>query len=259
MEHETYNLIARYHAGKLTEAERAGFEERLRTDAAFTEEVAIWAAVYQGIQEEGDRMLDAKLGDLGRALWLKEDTESPLQAVTAPKMTAKRFQMPRWIYAAAAVLLLLLLAWPVWQSLNPSDPIYASNDALFAKHLSLPPAPQVRDEKTIPWQEAYRRGQYPEAIAALEQLAADSTTARRSETYLYLGLSYLAAGQAKAALDALQKIGPESFDWEDAQWYQALAYLKGNDSAEAKAILQNIAGKPGPRQGEAREILAKMR
>ena len=90
MEHETYNLIARYHAGKLTEAERAGFEERLRTDAAFAEEVAVWAAVYQGIQDEGDRLLDAKLGDLGRALWQKEDTGSPLQAVTPPKMTAKR-------------------------------------------------------------------------------------------------------------------------------------------------------------------------
>jgi len=257
MEHKNYELLKRYTLGQMSEAERTDFEKRLETDAAFAGEVATWAAIYRGIQAEGDHQLDAQLREFGKKLMQTESSGLSATVVNAPQ--TRKFQIPRWAYAVAAALLLLLVAWPIYQNLTPSTPAYADNKALFEKNFRMLPAPEVRDAKVSAWRDAYQKKDYTTAAAELEKLLSDPNYARRSEASLFLGLSHLAAGQGQKALDAFQKVSPDSFDWEDAQWYSALTYIIIDDVVHAKPILEDIAGKNGhPHQREAREMLDTM-
>lgn len=257
MEHEIYELLKRYLKGQMTESERAAFEKRMETDATFAEEVATWAAVYKGIQAEGDRQLDAQLRDLGKNMLQPETTKLSTTKVNMPQ--TRKFQIPRWAYAAAAALLLLLVAWPVYQNLRPSGPAYADNKALFEKHFRLPPPPTVRDAQPIAWREAFQNKNYTIAISELKTLLADPDYANRSEASLFLGLSHLAVGQGQQALDAFAQVSADSFDWDEAQWYSALAYLIIDDVVHAKQTLEGIAGKAGHlHRQEARELLEAM-
>lgn len=250
MEHQTYDLLKRYYRGQLTETERAAFDQRLQTDTAFAEEVAGWAAIYKGLQQEGERQLDEQLRDLGHQL-LRSDSDTGQKRV---------FGMPRWLYAAAAVFLLLLLAWPVYQTLKPSVPAFADNRALFDQHFRVPPAPEVRDAQASAWRTAWRNKDYAAAIDGLEKLLADPATTNRSEAHLYLGISNLAAGRGKEALDALSQVGKDSFDYEEAQWYTALAQIIVDDVVHAKQTLGEISGKQGhPHQTEAQEMLKSIK
>lgn len=255
MEQHTYDLLKRYAAGQMPEAERAVFEQRLKTDRSFAEEVAAWAAIQKGIQAEGDRLLTEELHALGKKL-IRESADTTMSAASG-----RVFHLPRWAYAAAAVLLLLLISWPVYRSLQPSGPAYAyNNKAVFEQHFQAPPTPAVRDAEVVSWQKAYQNGRYDEAVAALEKLLADPNYARRSEAQLYLGISHLAAGRGRQALDALQKVSPDSYDWDEAQWYSALACVIVDDVVQAKQILQNIAAQPGSRrQKEARQLLKTLK
>ena len=257
MEHETYDLLKRYHSGQLSDAERAVFEKQMDTDAAFAAEVSAWAAIYKGIQAEGDRQLNRELEILGKKLMQSEEaTLTPSAVNKAPK---QRSQMPRWLYAAAAVLLLLLLAWPIYQHLKTPTAVYADNKALFEQHFRLPPAPQVRDAQVTAWRTAYQNKNYAAAIESLEQLLADPDYTNRSEANLFLGLSHLAAGRGQQALTAFGAVSPDSYDRDEAQWYAALAYLIIDDVVHAKQTLEEVSGKEGhPHRQEANELLNSM-
>lgn len=249
MEQQTYELLKRYALGQMLETERKEFELRLESDAAFAAEVSTWLSVQNGIQAEGDRRLEEELHNLGKKLMQEKDSEF---SATSGRV----FHLPRWAYAAAAALLLLLLAWPVYRTLQPSGPVYAGNKALFEQHFRTPPPPEVRDAKITSWREAYQRKNYAVSAAELEKLLADPNYTGRSEANLYLGISRLAAGQAQEALAALGQVSPDSYDWDEAQWYSALAFLIIDDVVHAKPVLQSIADKNGHnRQKEAQEML----
>lgn len=258
MEHQTYELLKRYANGQMPEAERIDFENKLKTDAAFAREAAEWAAIIKGLQAEGDRQLDENLHPLGARLMQSED--AGLRATVVNTAPARNFQMPRWLYAAAAVLLLLLIGWPIYQTLRPSVPVYADNRALFEKNFRVPATRGVRDAQTTPWQVAYQNKDYTGAAEQLEKLLAEPNQSNRSEAHLYLGISYLAAGQGQQALAAFGKVSSDSFDRDDAQWYSALAYIIIDDVVHAKQTLGEIAGKDGhPHRQEATEMLDAMK
>lgn len=257
MDELLYERIKRYQNGQMPESERLAFENQLETDAAFAAEVATWAAIRQGLQDKGDASLHAELMDLGKQL-LQEQTPAPdLTARVNPEQTARRFALPRWVYAAAAVLLLLLIALPMYQRLN--QPEYASADALYGEYFKQPPVQGVRDAGAAPWREAYEKGQYAAAVAALEKSLADSSESRPSRARLYLGLSHLALQQPQEAIAAWQQVGQNSDEWPDAQWYTALAYLRLGDTVQAKKQLQDIArDNSHPWQTSAAQILKKL-
>ncbi len=260
MNESLYLRIKKYNNRQLPEAERIAFEQQMQTDPAFAEEVATLAAIYQGIQEKGDAELNAELMGLGKQLLQTQSGAPEMTAKVNSERMARRFAMSRWAYAAAAMLLLLLLAWPIYQRYGGPENTYASAETLFSEHFSAPDAPTVRDAGRIPWKEAYDQKQYPEAIAALEQLLADTSYLRRSEAQLYLGIARLSAGQAQQAINAFQQISPNNGEWEDAQWFMALTYLKLNDTVKAKGILKAIADEAShPWRSKAEEILKKLK
>jgi TolA-binding protein len=86
---------------------------------------------------------------------------------------------------------------------------------------------------------AYDRGDYAKAIELLSAYYQQSGDANAA---LFLGVSHLEQGNAKAAAEALQNgIGKLPQPALDAcQWYLALAYLKTGDTSMAKGLLKTI-------------------
>jgi hypothetical protein len=52
-------------------------------------------------------------------------------------------------------------------------------------------------------------------------------------------------------------VNPDNFEWEEAQWYTMLAYLKLGNTAKAKNLLQTIATQTGNARQQAASILLK--
>lgn len=260
MDAPLFDRMLQYRNRQMPESERSAFEEQLKNDPAFAEEFASWAAIYTGIQEKGDETLDRELFALGKKL-LAEEADAPnISTDVNQNQLARRFQLPRWAYAVAALVLLLLVSWPLYQRLNGPDTTFASAETLFADHFKAPVAPVVRDAAPELWRDAYTQKRYAEAIATLEQRLADPNMNRKSEAFLFLGLSYLGAGNADKALAAFRQVSPDSFEYEDAQWYQALAFLKSDNTAQARILLQTIASQRGnARQAEAAQILKQLK
>ncbi len=260
MKQVIYESIKQYLNRDLSESDRFAFENQLKTDPEFAEEVATWAAIYQGLQEHGDEKLSAELTELGKT-FLQQQTAAPdMHAKTNPEKLKSRFEWPRWAYAAAALILLLVIALPLYQKLGNNDNTYASAGDLYAKHFKLPAVEGVRGNNGGPWRTAYEQRKFPEAIAALEQLLSDPENRRPSNTHLYLGLSQLGLSQAAQAVASFEQVSPNSEEWSDAQWYTALAYLKLNDITKAKTMLQAIKNEARhPWQAEAAEILKQLK
>ena len=260
MENLLYDRIKQYQNRQMTEADRMAFEDQVKTDPDFANEVAAWSTIYQAIQKNGDEALHAELMDIGEGL-LKQQSDAPdMTATVNPEKLKSRFSVPRWVYAAAALLLLLVIALPLYQRLSSPEATYASTDDLFREYFRQPPTEGVRDIATNNWKEAYNQGKYGEAITALEALLTDPNNRRPSRTHLYIGLSYLGLQQDQKAIEAFQKVGHDSEEWGDAQWYSAMAWLKLGDAKNAKALLQSIADETGHSwTGEPRQILEKLK
>jgi hypothetical protein len=81
-----------------------------------------------------------------------------------------------------------------------------------------------------------------------------------NDDYFYLGISYLRGTkpQAKAALDAFDKIASDSPLAKETKWFQALAYLLDGDSKSSKSLLNEIILEKSYKYREATEILSSL-
>jgi hypothetical protein len=104
----------------------------------------------------------------------------------------------------------------------------------------------------------YEAGDYRGALAAFE----DDPGGEQDdpETVFYRGLSRLALGQVpEAVLDLKEVLSAGNGELHDpAQWYLALAQLRGSDPGEARPHLERIAGAGGFYQLRARELLSAL-
>lgn len=231
-----FNTLREYRLNQLSAKEKAAFEERLATDPIFAKEAAEYAAILEAIQQKGDQMLDAQLTEYAEKLLETETTPVTLYTSNARKMTARR----RFLYAAAAVFLLLVAALLFFPpSKLTTEEIYASN--FSEKSLSR----ASRDINKEPWLADYERGDFSKVIKDLNDSLANSSFEKRTAAYLYIGVSKLAQGHPAEALTSLEQISRSSYDYEEAQWFRAMALLNMGKKKEAKTIIDDIVQQSG--------------
>lgn len=111
---------------------------------------------------------------------------------------------------------------------------------------------------------SYNLKDYDQAITQFNNfLEVDADNKNNAEVRFYLGVSYLAKDQLKAAKELfnqlIKKDNNHSFRAE-AEWYLALTLLKSRELDEAKKMLKSIAKakKEHPYQEKAKIILDKI-
>lgn len=260
MNESLYERVKQYKNQQLSEAEREAFESELKNNPTLAAEATELAAIYQGLQEKGDSTLNSQLFEFGKQLLQQENEAPDLTTQVNQPQVARRLGIPRWAYAAALLLLLMLIALPMYQRHNKPEITYASAEVLFKEYYTPSAPPTLRDAVTSTWQTAYEQKKYPEAVAALEKLLTDPSYPRQSEAHMYIGLSHLSAGNTQAAITAFQEVSPTAVFIEEVQWYLTLAYLKAGDTNAAKNILRTIIATPKhPYLNPAEDILKRLK
>ena len=104
--------------------------------------------------------------------------------------------------------------------------------------------------------EAYNRKSYGECSQLLESYLARQSDARVS---LYLAIAQLELNQAESAEANFQLAREDPLFREQAQWYQALSYLKFTNLEKAKDVLEDIVSQEGHyRNTEAGKLLKEI-
>jgi hypothetical protein len=243
-----YHTLRNYRLNQLTGEEKLAFEQQLATDPAFAAEAAEYATILEAIQKEGDFQLDARLTRYAKELLKAETQPVTLYSSNAQKQTARRRRM--FYYAAAAVFLLLVVA------LTMFDPYRFTPEEVFVDNFSARSLSRdTRDVAKEPWLDDYESGNYDKVISDLNILLADPTFQQPSAAYLYIGASNLAKGRPEEALTALNQVSRDSYDWETAEWFTAMALLKMGKTEDAKKIIDDVVQKNGhPFQEEAKKV-----
>lgn len=113
----------------------------------------------------------------------------------------------------------------------------------------------------------YRQAKYDKLFAAtdasVQEMGSDENeTLPKAYLHLYKGLGYLADQQPEKALpefdQVLQKAGPATAPYYQAQWYAALTWLKEQDPDKAAALAREIRQSASPYKTRAGELLEEL-
>ena len=242
MEEKDIALIDQFFSGELSEAEMAAFRQRLATDKEFEKLYEDLKYIQHGLQQ----------AELEKAWKTIQHTEAQLEASKSRRPRSLEWKI--WLPVAASFALLLVAAW-FFLGKAP-DP-----DELFAQYFEVYPnveAPIYRDSSTSDSLTnkdlAFRRyadDDFEGAIALFE-----SIENKDEGTRFYLGISYLAKGDAKKSIEVLRDIKGEAVQYNtQIDWFLALALLKDGKVGEAKEVLEGLAVSGTAYESRSKELL----
>lgn len=256
---ELLEQIGAYLSGQLPTDEKARFEFRLQQDADLREEVTIQRELKQGLAflAQKDRFRQMHTDLAARGLLddpapgpmpnpVRNDSQTPIPA--AAPVPAKRrvvgYGLARWAMAASVVIV-LGVGWVVYRKRMDKQQALAQNERVFSTFFlpALKPSPALAAD--------------PDRLAA----SPDKRQTGVDSARLQSAVGLVRQTDLQSAIQALTDLSSgRPGHWSaSAQWYLALAYLRNNQPAETRRILQEISPLNGhPYQTEARQLLRQL-
>ncbi|MFN3851348.1 MAG: tetratricopeptide repeat protein [Spirosomataceae bacterium] len=239
-EHEL--LIEKYFENNLTESEKAQFEVLINSNATFKDAVEFEKNLKNAIHHKERNELKNQLKSIEK------------------KQETKVVAMPRWIWLAAASVIIVGAALWLFIFKTPT------NEDLFAQNFQVYPnviAPSVRGTSTTDGDkklafELYEQEKYKEAIEIFEKTAKET---KEEYPAFYVGQCYMALGDYQKAISSFSGavLTDEKFPFDtQRKWYLALAYLKIGDKENAKLILELLTNYENVQTQKATELLEKL-
>ncbi|MEM1318664.1 MAG: tetratricopeptide repeat protein [Bacteroidota bacterium] len=218
--------IDRYLAGKMTEAERLRFEQRLSEDKDLSQALAQREALRASIEAYGDRELKAKLKGIHRNIHREEPAAAPPRRIG------------RWLAVAAAVLLLLALGYWLFPRSSSPEQLYAQYYAPY----DIPFTSRGDNPDRMLQEAADYFGQEGYAIALplfrqLLQKEPQQPSLRFAEALCLLEMGKLP--EAERSFKQVVQL-PNPFYLDHARWYLALIYLRQSQIYEARRELERL-------------------
>ena len=144
--------------------------------------------------------------------------------------------IPRWYFAVAAGLLLLII--PIYLFLGPSSNTIL--DRYFEPYEELYTGRGSADEEIKAALADYKAGEFEASLPHFDTYL--ETAPQDSQATFYSGVAHLAAGEAEEAIPLFRSIMNDEFlFYIPAKWYLALAYIEADKQDDARAILRNLA------------------
>ncbi len=220
---EDFERIEAYLNGTLSSDELTSFEKQLQTDKGFAIKVEDIRTILAGIETQS---LKAQLNDFHEEVLKNSEDGS-----SKPKIRSLDWMK----YAVAAVLVLALGSF--W-FLNEN-----SNERLYADYYSPDPGlpTTMGNNDNYEFYQAmvtYKQGNYEDALKSWKDQLNNKT---ENDTLNYfVGSALLASKQEGEALSFLLKVAnqEDSAFKNEAYYYIGLAYLKADNTEEAKAYLK---------------------
>lgn len=231
------NLINRYFEGTLTPQESMLFDNLMKSDPDFSEQVAFHKMTKAAITLEK-----------------RKDLKIKLQKFEQESIPAKNNK--NWLYiAASAIILLGISLFFVDQD--------SSNDKLYAKYFEPFPntvAPIVRSDSERDLKSdafaAYESEDYQKASKLFSQLSAQTN---EDFAFFYSAISLMKLDRISEASELLSNTNWNKGYQDKALWYLALCKLKDNEISETKLILKQLIDKNGFKNQEAKSLVKKLK
>ncbi|WP_179009183.1 tetratricopeptide repeat protein [Winogradskyella forsetii] len=230
-------LIALYFEGKLNTSEKARFEDLLQNDANFKAQVTLEEEVKTAI-------ISTK----------KDDLRQRLQQLEQPKKKSK--------YYIIAIAASIVIAFGVFGLLQSKETL--SNQELYAQYYEpysniIAPASrgdELKDEKS----KAFRYYDTKDYKTALDKFNSLYDTTQESYYLFYQGVCELELSNTQNAI-AIFKSHQNYTDklFTQSNWYLALAYLKANNTKDAKVLLKTISIEKSYNYKAAQHILKNLK
>lgn len=257
-EEEKIQLIEDYLLQRLSFEENLAFEQQLKNNPPLSKELELYKLLFQGIELEG------KITKFSMHLnALRTTSSAPISAPAAKKQVSRKTgasvkTIQRWIAGAAAVVLLLVGSY--WY-LNDD-----STETLYSKYYQVYPGSVqksiVRGDTINSLEEqamqAYEARNYSRAAALITSVI--QTKPEDPDWPFYLGISYLELNNFEQAEKYLKisATSPQSMYSKQARWYLALAYIKNNEKAKAKEILNTLKLQTGVYSDKAKQLVEQL-
>lgn len=246
--------IEGYLDGSLQGTALQNFQQRLQNEPALAKQVALLKKVDHSLKDEKALEVQKVVMELGDEFFQKT-------AIPAPTHRLPFYRRPLAI--AAGFLLLIALAFLLQQQM--SDPLRSNQELYAAYYQPYQAADTNRGEDTQTlYQQAlqqYQAKAYPQTIAKLQEVLAvnpDDIPARFYLAHAYLNSTPPALEEASNYFKEIIDDG-KSILVPKAQWYLALVYLKQDQSAAAKAVLQSLSNSADGKLAEqAKDLLGQM-
>lgn len=239
-------LIEKYIQNRLTAEEELIFNKLLEDDATFKKDVALHTKLKNVIENDDDENYRALISNLeGRF-----------------NETGKKSSFTKWLVAASIIL---LLGFSYFFTSNYNTTV--SSNELFASYF-VPYrnviAPIERSDSNGVTQQnektqafiAYEKGEYKKAILLFTKLY----TATKEPYYLfYKANALLKLERANEAVPLLlEHLKTKDTLTDKTNWYLALAYLKIENKAKAKELLNTVITNGSYKSKEAKKLLEEL-
>jgi tetratricopeptide (TPR) repeat protein len=244
-----YEIIDQYLAGELSGENLADFEKQMQANPALANEVRLYKAMGDGIKKMTQQNQSKE--DLHRNI--EAFNKEYFRPQAAPVVRIKKIW---WLGAAAAVAAIVLLV------VRPFALEKFNNEKLFAHYsaktdeLSIIKRGGKDDTTVIKAAELYNSKQYKEALPLLEKLV--TVYPDDKDLIVAKGVSLLKTGNAGAAITIFNEIiTVETVYKNTALWYKGLSFLKMNQLAESRNILETLPA-TADMYKEAQELIKKI-
>lgn len=232
------DLIEKYIQNRLSPEEKSTFDELLKNDIAFKEEVALHTNVKKVVEKVDGSNFRNLISDL------------ELKA----NKPAQRRSYVKWLVAASLILLLGLTYF-----LTLDTKVVTTNE-LFTSYFEpyrnvvhpIVRSSEQQDEKALAFM-AYEKGDYEKAILLFSNLYIKT----KEPYYLfYKANALLKLERANEAVPLLlEHLKTKDTLTEKTYWYLALAYLKLEDRQKARKLLKEVVAKGLYKTKEAKKLL----
>jgi len=225
------NIIDQYITGNLSGDALKDFQNKLSHDASLREEVEHKKRVVAGLSKIYKENLKNRFKEF-------ENENIQSSPLSVEKKSARTISMRRMLSIAAAILLLAVASFLIFQNINSG----ASNEQLFAKNLDTTNIPGLENQKrnnggqfselSDKWGDAiisYEKKNYKEALNEFEQIREDEIEPKNKSKFQFLKTILLIHNnQYENAWTTLNQINVTENDAAEMElnWYKALLTLK---------------------------------
>lgn len=228
---ELYDTIENYLQNRLSESEKAAFEQRMSAEPALAAEVEAHRLAREALELSIAEQMRADFKS-----WAN-DTGS-----TASRPKGRRISMLR-VWAIAASVLLLIAAFGYWQIQQRFSSVVLANTFYDQAELSETRSLNAGKNALTDALEALRKQEYGQAIYQLN--AIPDTSSYAADARYLMAVVHFEAGQLAQSIAILQKLKSleDKTLAEKAEWLLVLVYLKnGQKNTPAfNNLLQRIS------------------
>ena len=240
----TYQHIERYLEGRMSSEERSTFEAQLKKDPDLAKSLKL--------QEETLKALD---------VYNQLNERERVKSIYERVKTEEKKHPSRLFYRVAAAIAFLLATGTFFYYMG----FQHSNNRIAEQHFT-PYEDRITQMGTVDAKQAlqqglraYNQNNFAGAVHYLQAVEEDSE--QYSDAQFYLGVSFLAQGEARQAIEILKVTSvPDNSYEEPARWYLALSYLAADEPEKARPLLETFAAREASsyKRTEAQHILKKM-